>query len=348
MDTWIERTCRLRCAVRALMLGLATLGLGSCTALIVNVSMDTLTGPHPIDEKALARASRTESLPHEFVVFECHDAVDTGVKDVRTTSKYGKETGRTETPYWAVPAGDRTLLVKSATKPAGRVAGDLHDVKADLAECFEGEDGSRLLRVYLDAGEQRIGPWIAIVLFGAGTAWFGFLCVRSARCAISPLRHPAVARIAATGRLPTDSAQVELELDTPDVKRFRRWAFTQHFVVDRRWSHFDVRRWTELLWAYPAVTRHTMYFVIPTGKTTDLVLSFDDGTQVKLTQTTTFGSGDAEVQDMLALVAERAPWVVIGFDDRTRWAWENDRESLRRAAAEFRSARRVADARPSH
>jgi hypothetical protein len=332
VDTWIERTCRGKCVRQAVALGLATAVAGLVAAGVVAEMTDAVTGPHPIDGAKLAAAASRSDLGHEFVEIECRDAVESGVTWEETSSHYGVETSREVTPFWAVPFGEKVLLVKSAEKPQGRVAGETTWLDDSVEDKFDREARAALLPFVLDVGDPRWGAWILNAAFVGSASWLAFHFVRSTLRARDVRRHPAVARFAAAGDLAAVSAQIEAELAAPDVVRFRGRAFTRSFLVDERRLRFDVRRWSELAWAYKKVTKRR-------GTTFDPVLHFEDGGRLSLKGALSFGREASEdaVDAALAVVAERAPWAAHGHDDATERNWRRERAKFLELVARRRA-----------
>lgn len=329
MANWLERTCSRRCLVQSVVFGTAAGLLGLSTLLAFSASADTLSGPHRVESSVVEAAKRRSELPHEFVDVEASGAIDTGIAWVET--KGGRETRRT--PYWAVPFGEKFLLVKSDSAPSGRVVGVVEVLGQDIWSRLGSEDAAATLPFLLDARDPRPIVWIGDLLLTALTACATWLFVRSFRRSQDPTLHPAIARLGNRDARIAVSAKAESELASEETERIDGRAFTPSYLVEERWSRFDLRAWRDLVWAYPRVTKHSVNF-IPTGKTFDAVLCFSDGAQVNVA-----GSrSEQKVRRALELAERRAPWAVHGFDERVARAWKSDRAGLAGSVAARRDA----------
>jgi hypothetical protein len=331
MDTWIERTCRARCIVQSVLLGVAAAHVLWLTEATFGVFKDHFRGPHPVEARALIRATMPDGLPHRFVEVDCTGAVDTGIVRYKGSDK---------SAYWAVTLGDRFLLVKAEARPSGCIEGELRRLDPKLSHLLRDADRQAVLPLVLEQGDPRIFGAVMLLIL-AGVAAVSTACfVRSFRRAIEPARHPAVRRFAPADQLARESQALEADLAGHDVVKFRGWRFTRRFAIDRRLARFDVRRWTDLVWAYKVVTKHRINFFIPAGTTYDPVFCFSDGSRIQLEGRWTFGGSAAEstVDELLSKVAARAPWAVIGFSDSVEASWRRERAGLTASVAARRAA----------
>lgn len=331
MRNWIENTCRRRCAAQSAIFGGISGLFLVFTLMAFSATSDTLAGPHPMESEDVAALKSKTGLPHDFVSLEVADALDTGVAYVKTRS--GKEESR-ET-YWAVPYGEKVLLVKSRSQLGQTVQGTFEKMSADLFSKFAGDDTSALLPVVLEEGDPRIGCWIGDILLAGTAALFGWFFVVSFRRWQNPSSHPAVVRLGNRDEQDAASALLESQLGDPSVVRMGGHDFMRDFLVNQRPHRFDVRRWSDLLWAYQKSTKHSVNF-IPTGTTFDAVLCFADGMEVVVQG----GRNERVAKGVLAAAQERAPWAVHGFDERTQRAWKKDRAGFCQAVDERRESMR--------
>jgi hypothetical protein len=336
MNTWIERTCRVRCLWQSLLAGAGTLVSLAIARPVMSQSVDDLSGPHPLTADILLRAGWPDDLSHRFVEVEVGETFDTGVVWQEEHRSNGTVTSRTTTPFWGARIGEKILLVRSPDKPSGKFAGKVEHAEWSVLDKFDERDRPRILTVVVTDEDPRVwdvvGDSIVVALLG----WTGWLTFRSARRFADPRRHPAVARLAADGDLRDLSKAAEKEVGGSDAWRFRGAVFTPSFFFDRRWPRFQVRRWTDLAWVYLSIKQHHLHH-IPAGQSHALVLLFDDGTKVKVKKWTTSSSVEKHVKAALERAAMLAPWAVRGFDDMRKRAWKRDRAGFLAAVARRRA-----------
>lgn len=87
----------------------------------------------------------------------------------------------------------------------------------------------------------------------------------------------------------------------------------------------------KLIWMYQHVVKHTLYYVIPIGKTYTIRLNLSDG---KMTQIPCKNRQECEL--LLEYLSQRLPHVLVGYTDELNRAYQKDREGLIRAVAHRR------------
>lgn len=90
---------------------------------------------------------------------------------------------------------------------------------------------------------------------------------------------------------------------------------------------FDLQPLKDLVWAYPIVVSHKMFYVIPTGKSHQLALYFRDK-QLTLKVASNF------VDRALGQLNARAPWALLGHSPEVEAAWKSQRAQLLAFVAE--------------
>jgi hypothetical protein len=275
-----------------------------------------LAGPYPFGAKELAQVTDVESTPRYFVSVAADKVFDTGVQEITTTTRNGVQEGsRVSAGYYAVLVGDRFLIVKSATKPASRVAGELGSIPGDLSEhLFSGPKGnearSRSYPFYLEAeGFRTPGYW------GIGIgALFLLLVFTYGRRAWNRLRdiqtHPVVRRASQWGDLTTVSVDAEQELTNGVRYRSHGVILTDRFAFQKSFFAFQLLRMQDLLWAYKKITKRSVNFV-PVGKDYSAEMVFYGGTLA-------FAGKEKLVEEVLRFASQRAPWAVLGFTEEIK------------------------------
>lgn len=315
MEPWIVAMCR-KAARRQVMVWLVVLAVGlAIVAMNWRYVRNFCARPYAMDGPALSAVSDAATMPHYFVAVMAGDAVDTGVHETTTTTENGQTTGSyVSARFYAVREGDRYLIVKSATQPAGRMVGALEPIPYDLASdlfppTLDGQTAEQhCYAFYLDAASDfrepgYIGGGVAAVL--ALLLWF--FGRRSLGRMLHPESHPVVKRASQWGDLQLVSHQLESELN--DVRLSAGSVrVTDNFAVEKTLFTFDLYRLNDLLWGYEKVTKKRVNF-IPAGKSYAAVLKFYGGNlQVS--------ASEAKVTELLKYLAGRAPWAVFGYSDQ--------------------------------
>ena len=308
-DSWLLRACRAR-AVRQLV----TCGLVAGAGLLFAAAnaryiRNFAGGPYAASEADLAGISDPEQAARYFVQVSGTRTVDTGVELYEVRTENGKETGRTlKARYYAILAGSRYLVVKSATEPPNRAEGSLERISPELDQHLFSSarmqaSRGRFYPYYLDTDSFRTpGYWsiavglaaLIVIVLVSRTAW---------RRIRDPRSHPLVQRASTWGELAAVSAEIEREL----AQKWRRQgstSITDHYLVNEAFYSLQVLRLDDLLWAYKKVIKKSVNF-IPAGKDFVAVVNCIGGTmEIK--------AKDPEVDEMLRYAASRAPWAVFG------------------------------------
>jgi hypothetical protein len=91
------------------------------------------------------------------------------------------------------------------------------------------------------------------------------------------------------------------------------------WLLNARFFDLDAKPLVELVWAYKKVTKHSVNF-IPTGKTYITVIW--DRRRKSMEVST--GRSEQKTHRLLEALAERAPWVLIGYSDELAGDWTTD------------------------
>jgi hypothetical protein len=122
-----------------------------------------------------------------------------------------------------------------------------------------------------------------------------------------PERHPLAKRIAAWGDPIAVAVEAEREFDHPLLTGGAGWRFGPKYLVQSQFFTFNVLRFSDVLWGYKKITKHSVNF-IPTGKSYEAIVNCYGGTA-------TIPGKDKKVDMLLEFVEQRAPWAIFGFSD---------------------------------
>jgi hypothetical protein len=330
MESWIATMCR-KAARQQVVLWLVVLAVGvAIVAMNWRYVRNFFAGPYAMDGAALSAVSNAATTPRYFVAVQPTDVLDTGIQETTTTTENGQATGSyVSAGFYGVKVGDRFLIVKSASKPTGRITGALDTVPTELtSDLFTGADGQDLQQhcypFYMDASSDfRENGYIGCVVAALLALLLWFFGRRSLARMLNPESHPLVKRVSQWGDLQLISHQVESELN--DVRLSAGSVrVTDNFAVEKSLLSFDLYRLHDLLWGYEKIVRRRVYFVIPAGKSYAAVLKFYGGNlQVS--------ASEAKVRELLKYVAGRAPWAVFGYTEQLNTLFSKQTAEFTRA-----------------
>ena len=271
-----------------------------------------IEGPFPLQGDKLADIDNADTTPNYYVSVASEKVVDTGIQEITTTTRDGVETGKyVSAGYYAFLVGTRVLIVKTARRPAGEVAGELKPLPANLSgHLFAGTDGQQLQSqtypFYLDTeGFRYPGYWgigigcvfLALFVRFGGRAWIRWRDVN---------KHPVLKRVVEQwGDVMGVSVRAEQELNGGVVFHSGGVFITNNYVVEKSFFGFNIFRFQDMLWAYKKVTQRRVNF-IPAGKSYEGVLIFYGGSE-------SFSGPEPKIHDVLTFASSKAPWAVIGY-----------------------------------
>jgi hypothetical protein len=315
MEPWIVAMCR-KAARRQVVVWLVVLAVGvAIVALNWRYVRNFFAGPYSVDGPALAAIGNAATAPRYFVAITATEALDTGIQETTTTTENGEATGSyVSAGFYGVKVGDRFLIVKSASKPTGRITGALDTFPPDLtSDLFTGPDGQDLQQhcypFYMDASSNfRKNGYIGCVVAALLVLLLWFFGRRSLARMLNPESHPVVKRVSQWGDLQLMSHQVESELNEVRL-RAGSVRITDNFAVEQSLLGFNLYRLHDLLWGYEKIIRRRVYFVIPVGKSFAAVLKFYGGNLE-------VSASEARVTELLKYLAGHAPWAIFGYTDQ--------------------------------
>ncbi len=323
MTTWIERTARQK-AVSTVVLFCVV------TAIVVWIYAENsayvkvfFKGPPAATAADLDAAQNADSsnqpIATPYVTITGDKVLNTGVEEVTT---YEGVIKNVSAGYYALQVGDRILIVKSAQTPSTTVSGALGSMPYDLKSNLfpPGTDEAEEAVFYpllLDTNYRESGYvgafWTLLV-----EALFGFFAWRAWRRLSGRVEHRAVARAKAWGDLGVISAEVERELQMAVKTKRGIWTLTQNYAVRNQRLAFDLFRLDNLVWIYKKTVKRRIYGVIPMGTSYAAELNFSDGVAE-------VAGSQKNVDELLALAGERAPWAVKGYTDDLAKFWKSSR-----------------------
>lgn len=340
MDLWIlriikSRSCRSLAALTILLV---------CVGLLLfwqkRYIENFISGPYSISLTELEQIRDVTETARCFVTVSGAKVIDTGMQEISIHKSAGVETSRsTSANYYALVVGENFLIYKKSldddSGPAlpTTVTGELlpmpYDLEAQLFDTPEmTEIRGRFYSFYLDTDSFRLrGYWAIVGLLVLGI----FVLIKGVpawRYWRDPSAHPACKRIAGWGHPVLISSAVEREWSSPPP-RFKGsgWRIKDEYLIQATCFTFDVLRLSDLVWAYKTVTQHTMWFIIPAGKTCAVRLICANGTA-------TIESREKTADQILLYAAQHVPWAVFGFSQELQGYYNKDARGFCAAVAQ--------------
>lgn len=318
----IRRTNRNLFVLNALLIGSILLLLGGNWRYIYA----SLNGPYVMDRAAITGVQDPEILSNYFVRTPAGELL--GTMFTKVTVRKNKHSGRVESEttdacFVAVKLGEKMLLVKSKTENPGKMLtgylvvmpGDVsRSLKGQLTKLNAGDAAQRFLPFMIDTMDHGSGAY-GLLAFGLPLLVLGLWNVKKViERSANPESHPFARRLAAIGVPSAVMAAMDLDLadhpgGTGPLKIGRRW------ILNPGYLDCDAIHAHDILWVYKKVTQHYTNGV-PTGKSFGIVIRGRGNTQIEV-------SVSEAVQDVvLRAVAERFPWLIMGFSDELEALWK--------------------------
>jgi hypothetical protein len=308
----------VRAANRRLML-LAGVGALWAGRSVMTDGARTLSGwsegPWAVPQAFLVSATGAADFRRNFVRVEGERSVDVGRALSRNTN-----TGDTTVTakYAMLLTGGRLLLVKAAADdPEGTTAytGTITPVPESVQTSFlaKARDAdpsavAALLPFMLDATNRQGGARFGLLCMAALAAWSLWKLKQAVERRADPLRHPSLRALAVYGdpRVVADAISAEIAAGNPR-RQGASARLTRNWILIEDWFGFRAMATHDVAWIYKKVTKHSVNFV-PTGKSYAAVVHSQRGVTFEI------AGNDAQTDEALREVYQRAPWALVGYE----------------------------------
>lgn len=313
MDTWILSRVRATSLRRVVAWSLALVAGVLLATSERRYVRNFVSGPFELGAADLQTIADVDEAPRYFARVRGTKVIDTGLRQYTVRTSAGVETSRSESgAYYALVVGDKFLIVKTGdadvtpTVAEGQLAAFPSSLDEQLFDSKEMRElRPRFYSFYLNNESFRLPGYVVIGL----ALVFGFFFLRLALPAWkhyrNPASHPLMKRVETWGEPLGVAVEVERDFHEPALKGGNGWVLGNKYLVRSTLFTFNVLRFTDLLWAYKKVTKHSINF-IPTGKTYEAILACYGGSAVIKVR-------EKRLDEMLAFAAQRAPWAVFGY-----------------------------------
>ena len=314
LDQELRRVSRNTAILNAvLLLVLLALWLPFMLKLVKQVSGPTVIPPE--------RVAGTDWKEGAFLSLKGEKVVPVG----RSTKK-----GITVAEYRVLVMGDRLLLLKEEVNAPQKMEVEgvtasmpsqiQSQLNAMVAEARKKDPKLALIPVMLETTRGRYdGAWGA--LFGLLILPFTWILKKAWLESGDHTRHPEFTKLAYLGPPAEAVRSIEEEMESPH-NFGGSWKLTPNWMVQVGWMSIQLVPLTSVVWGYKKVTRTKAYGVVTVSTTSSIVIKQRDGQSIEMTLS------DAVGTQALETLAERAPWMVLGYNDELEALWSKRRQDF--------------------
>lgn len=338
--TWLHKAVQTSRLKRLGLCGLILTGIGGVIAFNYRYLDNVQQGPYHVPRAELIAAASADDMPRYWVNLTVDKILDTGVDQITVRKRRGVETGRSVSGhYYAGVLGDRLLLIKTHGEALGGALGSaplkgaILTPPADLIGQLSGTNAkvkAAFLPVMLDTERFESNAETGLGIAAAIAAITLLFALFTLNRYLRPGGHKALKALETSGeRLDLAGQSISGDINAREYVRLKDYRLTSRYAL-KDGLGFDVKPLRELLWAYPTVTQHKIYGIIPSGKSYGINLTFKDAT---VTQKIGQGVSEKAVQHL----ARWSPWTFFGYSDQLDDAMKRQRAEVV-AAVEARYA----------
>ncbi len=283
-------------------------------------------GAQSISSAELAALTSPEQRWRNFVSVSGTKSVNTEYQDV-VNHMEGSHVVSTEIKdeYIFLRVGEKILLVKAdpgkeKLEYSGELVATTDRVKEDLLRPLATEDAElarEVLPFTLNAADYRSNGYTMLIIGLPLLALALWNCLKAMRRISEIQLSPVWKQLAVYGNAEQLSQQIEAELQPAVIREYGKLQIAQQWMVRRKTFSTWVSPIADLVWVYKKVTKHSVNF-IPTGKTYSVVLVGRHRQRIEEQMK------EKAVNEMLAELTTRLPWVLFGFTKDLEKAWQKD------------------------
>ncbi|MCC6895840.1 MAG: hypothetical protein IT321_23670 [Anaerolineae bacterium] len=288
-------------------------------AISLNHFYNLLTGPYVVDKDYILGITDVNNLRQFYVTLKGDETLDTGFYKTSTTN--GIETGKDY--YKTLILDDKLLLVKTGDVDnldayTGALTYVPPDEQREVLDQLQREipnlDDS-FLPFMLDAtdfkGSGYAGLAATVVAFAA--CLWGVL--RALGRIVNTERHSIWRGLQRFGEPSSVADQIETELGSSGEK-VGNIQITRNWLVANKASSLDVTQLKDVMWIYKKIVNGRG------GKQVSALVYDRHGHLMTVT------GKEAQIDDTLRGIAQRMPWIMVGYSKEIEAAWKKDRAGV--------------------
>jgi len=282
-------------------------------------------GPFPINATQLEELTDVDKRVEYYVTVQADDIAETGYQRV-TTLKDG--TQEIEASFPVVLVGQKILLIETDQQEldatfTGALKPVSEEVRTNVLERLT-NDVPELVDYFLPfmLVEKNFRLNGIIGLAAGFVAFIGlvFGALVAIRRMGNPALHPSLKTLERFGAVDDVIDEIDAEMETAhpvfgNCHLGRKWFFVTHA------DGVSAARYPDIVWIYKQVSRNQTAGI--PGEATPSVVVYD-----RLGGKITCPGSDAEVDEVLASLAERCPWAVMGYSEESEARWNDAREEF--------------------
>lgn len=284
-------------------------------ALGANQFYNLLAGPFVVTGDYINSIQDVHNLDKFYVTVQGDETIDTGFYETSTTN--GIQTGKAY--YKALVLGDRLLLVKSGNEEDLKsYSGALTTIPSDeqrevmdaiLRQAPNVKDV--FLPFMMDANEFRnmgFGGMIATAIAFLVCLW---IVLRTISRIVSHERHPIWRKLERFGEPAGIADQISSEYTNAET--VGKAKVSSNWLIAAQKSTLDVTQIKDIMWAYKKI-------VSGRGGRRVSALVYD-----RYGQVSTINGKEAQIDETLRGLAQRMPWIAIGYSADLQSKWTKQR-----------------------
>lgn len=283
-------------------------------------------GCQSVSSAELAALTSPEQRWRNFISVSGTKSVNTEYQDVVNHTESGRVVStEVKDEYVLLRVGEKILLVKAAPgkeklEYSGELVATTDSVREDLLKPLATEDpdlARDILPFTLNASDYRSNGYTMLIIGLPILALASWNCLKAMRRISEIQISPVWKHLAAYGNAEQLSQQIEAELQPAMIRKYGKLQIAQQWMVRRKTFSTWVSPIGDLVWVYKKVTKHSVNF-IPTGKTYSVILVGRHRQRIEEQMK------EKAVNEMLADLTVRVPWILFGFTQDLEKAWQKD------------------------
>ncbi|MBC7798651.1 MAG: hypothetical protein H7Z37_17415 [Pyrinomonadaceae bacterium] len=299
-------------------------------------------GAVTVNQTDLLNVNNKTKLLESYIRITAEEAYDTGIEYIETSRKYGTETVKYK--YLALQVGDKMMLAK--VDPNSTIVDGATNVTLDGEFKGLGSDETNkiLTPIYAKQPELRgeflpymidarsgYANWAYVWLL-VGVILIAICCgvsnsvlqnygnIQANSCLKSLSKHGNPNEVAAM----IDDEVSRNQSATGSIYILPNW------ILKKGSFSMTAQHVEDVVWVYQKTTKHSVNF-IPTGKTHEVVLYGSNKSSFSLTGTFL---NEQKANDLIDKIYNRAPWIIVGFDNDLLKTWNSNAEGFIQAVEE--------------
>jgi hypothetical protein len=134
-------------------------------------------------------------------------------------------------------------------------------------------------------------------------------------------RHPIMRALRRYGDPEEIAEQIDHEVNSYHDK-MGNIKLTRNWLVHQQGLTFNAARLNDVVWMYKHVLKTKYYGVVTVAKTYSVYLWDRHGHCVTIT------GKEKQVDEMLQVIYQRAPWIIVGYDQQLENEWKKNRAEV--------------------